>query len=310
MKTYFYIIKSTRDFILKFDNFGENHMKGTKNNIMIIVGILLVLLGLILVYFNISYSPLKGEFNNDLSKLTYQHSRKTELFTKEDFKNYPPAIKKFMEKNGYIDKKKMNYTNIFFENADFIQDSKKPKLKIDYDQYNFSKNPARLAYIKSSLFSIPFEGYDYFLNGHGGMKGILAKNITLFDQKGADMDKGALCTYLAECLFVPSSLLENNISFEEIDSYNVRASINYKGNIVSGIFTFNKDYEMIKFYTSDRAAVKDDGTVEYIPWTAKCSNYKVNEDGINLPYKLKAIWNYPEYDLVYFDGNVKYFSYK
>ena len=120
---------------------------------------------------------------------------------------------------------------------------------------------------------------------------MIGKKIQIFNQKGSDIDKGALCTYLAESLFIPTSLLENDIIFEEIDPFNVKATINLKGISVSGVFTFNEEYEMIKFYTEDRAAVKDDGSVDYIPWTAKCDNYKRNKDGINFPNKLKAIWN-------------------
>lgn len=48
------------------------------------------------------------------------------------------------------------------------------------------------------------------------MKGMIAKAITLFDQKGADMDQACLVTYLAESLFVPAVLLQSDIVFEEI----------------------------------------------------------------------------------------------
>ena len=39
------------------------------------------------------------------------------------------------------------------------------------------------------MFGIPFEGYDYYSDGIGGMKGVIAKVITLFNQTGTDMDK-------------------------------------------------------------------------------------------------------------------------
>lgn len=107
---------------------------------------------------------------------------------------------------------------------------------MDYNQYNFAKRPARLAYINSSIYGIPFEGYDYFFNEIGGMKGVIGKKIQIFNQKGSDIDKGALCTYLAESLFIPTSLLENDIIFEEINPFNV------KGISVSRVFTFNEEY--------------------------------------------------------------------
>ncbi|WP_295884396.1 DUF6544 family protein [uncultured Anaerococcus sp.] len=285
-------------------------MRSFRKKFMIIIGILLVIIGAIIIYFNISYSPLKNKFNNDLENIINNSKINNNDFTEDDFKLYPHTIQKYLKNNGFIDNRKMNYMNILFQDTNFIQDPKKPKLKIDYDQYNFAKYPARIAYIKSSLFGIPFEGYDYLYNEQAGMKGVIAKNITLFDQNGPYMESGALCTYLAESLFIPSSLLENDIYFKEIDPFNIKATINSNGLSVSGIFTFNENYEMIKFYTEDRALVKDNGTVEHIPWTAKCSEYERNESGINLPKKLQAIWNYPEGDLIYFEGNVKYFEYK
>lgn len=39
-----------------------------------------------------------------------------------------------------------------------------------------------MALIDSRMFGIPFEGYDYYQNGIGGMKGMLAKAIPLFNQ--------------------------------------------------------------------------------------------------------------------------------
>lgn len=278
--------------------------------LMIIIGIIISLVGVLIVYFNLSYSPLKSTFNRDLKSLIEKSSIENGLISNDDFEKYPNAIKNFVKNSGFIGKSKMSYMNIFFENADFIQDTKKPKLKIDYNQYNFAKNPSRIAFIDSSLYGIPFEGYDGFINAEGRMTGIIAKNITLFNEKGVEMDKASLCTYLAEALFIPTSLLENNIVFEEIDLYNIRATINYNGNSASGIFTFNDKFEMIQFYTKDRAVVKSDGSIEHIPWTARCSQYKIYENGIKLPTILEAVWNYPENDLVYFKGTIKNFEYR
>lgn len=68
------------------------------------------------------------------------------------------------------------------------------------------------------------------------------------------------------------------------------------------VFTFNEQYEMISFITNDRAATGTDGSMEYIPWSAICSDYKSSENGIKHPTKFQAVWNYPDEDFVYFDG--------
>ena len=203
----------------------------------------------------------------------------------------------------------MSYLKMEYQDVDFVQGRNGAKLKIDYTQYNFVKEPCRIALIDSSMFGVPFEGYDYYKSGTGGMKGVIAKAITLFDQTGADMDKACLATFLAESMFAPSILLQDYITFEEISDFEVQATITYGGQTASGVFTFNEQYEMISFTTNDRAATGTDGSMEYIPWSALCNDYKVSENGIKYPTKFQAVWNYPDEDFIYFNGVISGVSY-
>lgn len=285
--------------------------KVRKRSMFIIIGVFLVLIGVLMIWFNISYSPVKKQFQNELDILLAENKLSTveEVFIDNDFSHLPIAIQKYIENCGYIGTLKMSYLKMEYYNVDFSQGRNGPALTIDYTQYNFINAPCRMALIDSSMFGIPFEGYDYYQNGTGGMKGVIAKAITLFDQTGADMDKACLATFLAESLFAPTVLLQEYITFEEISDFEVRATITYGGQTASGIFTFNEQYEMISFTTNDRAATGTDGNIEYIPWSALCSDYQVSENGIKYPTKFQAVWNYPDRDFVYFDGIISEVSY-
>lgn len=287
-----------------------NKKVGKKMIIALII--LLIILGVLFIWFMIPYSPLKSTFKKDVIQLIDKNkiNDSSETFSYDDFSEFPLAIQKYVEKSGYIGKKKMSFLKMKYNNVDFMQGQNGPKLKIDYIQYNFVKEPDRLALIDSSMFGIPFEGYDRFLDGKGSMKGVIAKLITLFDQKGNEMDKACLVTFLAESFFAPNILLQDYISFEEIDEYNIKATITYNGIEASGVFTFNENYEMISFTTNDRAVVGTDGSIEYIKWSAVCEDYKVADNGIKYPTKFKAIWNYPEKNFVYFDGKILEISYE
>lgn len=262
----------------------------------------------------ISFSFLKKEFQKDVSRLITESQlpNQNEIFSENEFSHLPSVIQKYIKNCGYIGTPKMSYHTMEYHNVDFAQGKKGPYLKIDYTQYNFVKEPCRMAFIDSSMFGIPFEGYDYYENGIGGMKGVIAKIITLFDQKGPEMDKACLATFLAECFFSPIVLLQDYIEFEEIDEFKVHGTIKYKEQTASGIFTFNEQYEMISFTTNDRAATSGDGKIEYIPWSALCNNYQKTENGIKYPTKFQAVWNYPENDggdFIYFDGTISKISY-
>ena len=103
--------------------------------------------------------------------------------------------------------------------------------------------------------------------------------------------------------------MQDYIVFEEISDFEVRATITYGGQTASGIFTFNEQYEMISFTTNDRAATGADGSMEYIPWSAICSDYHISENGIKYPTKFQAVWNYPDADFIYFDGIISDVAY-
>ena len=275
-----------------------------------LIGIAIILI-LLVVWFNVPFSPLKSDFKNDTEKLLTDNKLYTddEVFTEEDFEVFPVAVQKYIEYNGYIGKKKMNFVRMEYNDVDFSQAKTGPNLSIDYTQYDYVSKPSRLAMIESSMFGIPFQGYDYYSDGKGGMKGVIAKVFTLFDQTGEEMDRACLVTFLAESMFVPTVLLQDYVAFEEISEYQVKATITAYGQTVSGVFTFNEDYEMVSFTTEDRAVVGTDGTIEYVPWSAVCSDYKVGADGVNQPTKFKAIWNYQDGDFVYFNGTISSITY-
>lgn len=266
----------------------------------------------IVTWFAIPYSPLKDDFSTDNKTLKEKSIlyKDNEVFKETDFEATPSAIQKYIANAGYIGTKKMNSLHMEYLDVDFKQGKNGPSLKIDYIQNNYVKEPARMALILSSMFGIPFQGYDYYSDGVGGMKGVIAKLLTLFDQKGLEMDVACLATFLAESMFFPSVLLQDYISLEEINDHQVKATITFREQKASGIFTFNEKYEMTSFTTKDRAVVNTDGTTENVPWTAACDRYVTGADGIKRPTTFKAIWNYSDGDFIYFDGQISRIDYE
>ena len=276
---------------------------------MILLLIIFVLIALVILWFSIPYSPFKNQFKKDLNKQIQlsesflRESSKT-VYTREDFESLPPLLRAYIEECGYIGSPRKSILQMEYKKVDFSLGQNRPKLKIDYSQVDFANAPVRLAFIDSKMFGVPFQGYDYFVNGKGGMKGVLAKSFQLFDQTGEQMDKAALVTYLAEIIFLPEALLQNFVSFNQLDSHRVEACIEYKGVKASGVFHFNDAYEMFCFSTDERSQTASDGSVENIPWEAQCQEYKLYSDGIKRPSIFRAVWKYPDQDFIYFDGKI------
>lgn len=276
-------------------------MTGGKRFMLGALAVLILIIAGILIWFYIPYSPVKAEF----AKLTsYQIGKTTTqggVITAEEAAALPLPVKKHFQYCGYIGKAKMSNMNIHFNDVDFVLSPDKPKLKIKYTQYNSVEEPERIAYIDTSLYGIPFEGIDAYLNGKGSMKGVIAKTFVLFDQKGAAMDQASLVTCLAESLFLPTMALQDYINWEEIDETHAKAVINYYGTSASGIFTFDDNGAMISFTTDDREYTDTQGNIQQVKWSAVCEDYQ-EMNGIKFPANLKAVWHFDTGDLVYFDG--------
>jgi len=277
-------------------------MKRRGKRIMyILIGLVVGIAGILMIYFNLPGSQTKAEFATRVEEQIAEAEHREDVFREEDIAGLPAPVQKYFRACGYIGSPKMSYIKIHFKDADFSFGPDKPTLKIDYTQYNFVQGPNRIVYIDSSLYGIPFEGLDTFLDGAGTMQGRLAKLFTLFRQAGKVMDKSSLVTFLSEVPVVPSAALQDYVSWKAIDDLHAKATITCYGISAGGIFTFNEDGEVLSFETDDRSVVAADGSSEAVRWTAVFAAYK-EANGVRRPSILQAVWHYADGDHVYFDG--------
>ncbi|SDF74939.1 hypothetical protein SAMN04488542_11645 [Fontibacillus panacisegetis] len=271
----------------------------------IFLGVIIVIVGLIVIFFNIPYSKTTREFNISINRekqaIAMNNEKEQQYFTEADIADLPAPVQKYFRYCGFIGTPKMSYMKVAFNNVDFSLGRGKSTIKVDYTQYNIVNKPIRIALIDSSMFGVPFQGIDSYIDGKGSMKGVIAKLITLFDQRGEDMDRASLVTFLSESLLAPDAALQDYVTWEEIDDLHAKATISCYGTSASGIFTFNEKGEMTSFTTEDREAIAMDGKREQVTWTAIISDYE-DHNGIKQPTTLQAVWNYDEGDLLYFDG--------
>ncbi len=273
-----------------------------KRKMGLILGAILLLVSILVIYFNVPYSRLKTNFKDYLveSEENINENKKAAKYTLEDL---PQSMQNFYSYTKLVNKVSSNHVSFNFKDADFVNIEMNKTLKIDYSEHIFGYVPARFAFIDSSLYGIPFQGLDSFINGEGGMKGVVAKNITLFNQRGEEMNKAALVTWLAEIIFMPSQLLSGDVDIKEIDKNTVGVSITYDNIKASGIYKFLDSGELVEFTTDDRALIYNDGRLEHRKWSALYEDYKNNVD-LLLPNRLKSKWHFDNEDIIYFDGTV------
>lgn len=270
--------------------------------VKVILAAFIILIVGMMIFLKIPYSKTKSEFNEIVTEIIDNTNTIHDTFTLDDTKDLPVPVQKYFEYCGYIGTPKMSYMKAEFKNVDFVLSLDNPKRKIDYTLYSFVEQPARIALIDTTMYGIPFQGLDSYVDGVGSMKGVIAKTITLFHETGEEMDKGSLVTVLSECLIIPNVALQDYITWEAIDDTHAKATISYDGISANGIFTFSENGEAISFTTNDRINVETDGTSQQVPWSAIFGDYQTTNE-IKQPTIVQTVWHYESGDLIYFDGN-------
>lgn len=276
-------------------------------------GAILVGIGLFIVLLLVGIQQvmegvtIKKLFSEEVSEELVKVKFPAGVFTEEDLLKLPEPIQRYFRFAGFLGKEKMSTARLTFHEVDFINGNR--NLKLFSEQYNFVGEPARIVYMSSKLFGIlPFEGRDKYQRGQGYMTGKLAKFIELFNETGPEMDQSALVTFLAEVLIVPNCALQTYITWEALDENNVQATIFHQGLRASGIFTINDAGEFVMFRTNDRYMDQGNGSYKQVPWRIEVVGYQ-EQQGLRLPERVQGIWEMPEGDLIYFDGELSGIEY-
>jgi hypothetical protein len=229
---------------------------------------------------------------------------KPQVITENDMAFLPEPVQKYLRYCGYVGKMHVSNARVEWKDVYLKRDIGTSWMKMDCYQFNSVAEPTRIVYMKAKLLGLfPFEGRDKCQDGHGNMLIRFLRLLTVADVKGKEMDASALVTVLAEALFIPGYVFQNYISWSGIDSNTVKATLQFKGTIVTGLFYFNERGEFTRFETYDRYYSAKEAASKKIKWTATVSDY-TEENGIRFPSVFKATWNREEGDFDYFKGKV------
>ncbi len=282
---------------------GEKGRKGGRR--MVAIGALFLVVGGLLIYWGIDYSPYKSQFNQEMLARLKTVPKEEAVCTQEEVDKLPAALRGHCQKVGLVGSAKKNVVNCVFKDTRFIfNDQTGTVLEMDYDLWLFAKEPFRSAYCRSSMYGIPFDGVDYCTDTkEGGMKGILGKAFQIFDVHNEQMYVAGLISWLAESAVLnPSVLLSPYVSYEELDATRVKATVSYKGAEGTGIFTVNQEGLLCKFESDERQVEEINGQMTPIGWRAEYAVFE-QEGSLKMPKVIKAIKVYPDKEVTYFDAS-------
>lgn len=108
---------------------------------MIAVGILFIIIGGIIIYLNIPYSPIKNTFIKQMQERVEETKMIEEVCTKNEIEALPEPLRKYCDFIGLENFPKFQAVRTLFKNTKFVFGEK--VLNMDYDLWLFYDEPYR-----------------------------------------------------------------------------------------------------------------------------------------------------------------------
>ncbi len=228
--------------------------------------------------------------------------------TGNDLRHLPSPVQKYIHFTGAVGKPKIHNLRAVFSGS-MKQKPGGNWMKIHSQQYNFFDDLARLFYIRSKMFGIPFDGLHLYTGSHATMEIRIANLFTVADARGEQMDQGETVTMFNDmCLLAPATLIDKNIAWKEINGLAVEAEFTNGKNTIGATLCFDETGALTNFISMDRFLSSDGKTFLNYPWSTPVNAWK-DSNGRKVPSYGEAIWQTPEGPFVYgrFDiGEIEY----
>ncbi len=283
--------------------YGVNINKFSRNiesaiNMKQFSGINVLILSIIMMMLTACSSSTKIFQLKKTEEFAIQPLQTEHLISEKDIAHLPCCVKKYLEYTGAIGKCKPQNVYIEFEADMYRKPGDKP-MKATSVQYNFYGNYSRLFLMKASKMLIPFRAMHIYRNQQATFRVRVANLFNVVDLKGEELTIAETVTLLNDmCIFAPGSLIDNRLSWKEIDSLSTEVFfVNGKYKVSAKLY-FNEKGELNNFVSDDRSALQDDGTMKRARWSTPVRDYK-EIDGRKIPAYGETIWHYPEGDFMY-----------
>lgn len=246
----------------------------------------IILLAAIIAYSSFNFKDkIKAE---RITLFENSQPKNQEIVTEKALFDLPPIVQKWLNNSGIIGKHSISNVYLVQELQLKMKPQQTSRNKGVAEQYFTVQPPAFNWNINTEMNSIlSVAGRDKFEDGKGEM---IIKLLSLLPVANAKNDEkvnqATLQRYLAEIVWFPSASLSPYITWEFIDDYSARATMEYKGTKGSGVFYFDKDGHFKKFEAMRYQNSKANKPTE---WTVFATQSEVR-NGIKIPIECEASW--------------------
>jgi len=129
---------------------------------------------------------------------------------------------------------------------------------------------------------------DRYVDGEGGLRATLLSVLPVVEAPPEpSMNEAELTRYLAECVWVPTALLDERVEWEAVDDATARATVRDGETTASLTFEFDERGLVERVHADERYRLDED---DVAPWTGEFSEYRVR-NGVLVPTVATVRWD-------------------
>ncbi|MDM8535052.1 hypothetical protein QUF55_10170, partial [Clostridiaceae bacterium HSG29] len=227
-----------------------------------------------------------------------------DVIDKSELEKLPKSLRKYMNYVGVIGKKRISHFKVIYD-GEMKLDRNKPWASVAGEQYTFMDTGTRLFYMKMNYKKLPIYGLHHFNKEDASMVIKILDIFKVVDESGEYLKKAETVTYFNDmCLFAPSTLLNADIVWKELDDRRVEGTLTHDNVKVSAILYFDDEGKLINFTSEDRYKSEKGGELQKCIWSTPVKEYD-NYNGLNLISSGEAIWHDSEEDFSYIKLRIK-----
>lgn len=222
----------------------------------------------------------------------------TVILTESDIAGLPSPVQKYLRFTGSVGKARPQNVRVEFDAQMFRKPGSAP-MNASSEQINFFRFPARIFYMEASQYLVPFRVLHAYQNSEATMVVRVASLFNAVDLSGKELTEAETVTILNDiCFFAPGALVDDRITWKEIDPLTVDARFTNGAYSISARLIFDQDGSLVNFVSNDRGALQDDGSLRKVPWSTPIGKYR-DFEGRRVPTYGEAIYHYPEGPFTY-----------
>ena len=246
-------------------------------------------------------ATLPGSFSREFERAAREGLRRTAerpAVTEGDLARLPEPVRKYVRYSGAVGRPRVRNLHVTFAGT-MRRTPESGPMGITAEQYEFFDDPARLFFMKASLFGIPFDGLHVFRGTSATMRVRVASLFQVVDARGPKMDQSETVTLFNDmCVLAPATLIDERIRWEPVDSLTAKARFTRDGITIGAVLRFNEAGELVDFVSPDRFLSADGVHYESHPWSTPVRNYR-DFDGRRVSTEGEAIWHTPRGGFTY-----------